>query len=67
MNQELLDVLKEHAKWFTKRFGQTRPEHFLFPAGRHWPDDPTKPIGSVKKGWGAMRENSPKVKVNPAF
>jgi integrase len=58
MNQELFDALKDHAQWFTKRFGQTLPEHFLFPAGRRWPDDPTKPTGSFKKGWGAARRKA---------
>jgi hypothetical protein len=58
MNQELFEVLTKHARWFTQRFGQTLPEHFLFPAGRRWPDDPTQPIGSFKRGWGAIRRKA---------
>lgn len=58
MNQELFDVMKIHAQWFTERFGQTLPQHFLFPAGRRWPDDPTKPAGSFKKGWSATRKKA---------
>ena len=56
MNQELLDLIKEHAQWFTRRFGETRPEHYLFPAGARWPSDPTKPTTSFKTAWGNLRE-----------
>ena len=55
MNQELLDVMKDHAKWFTKRFGETLPEHFLFPAGERWPSDPTRPTTSFKTAWRNLR------------
>ncbi len=55
MNQELLDVMKDHAKWFTNRFGETKPEHYLFPAGERWPSDPTQPTKSFKTAWGNLR------------
>jgi len=55
MNAELLEVMKEHAIWFTKRFGETRPEHYLFPAGERWPSDPTRPTTSFKTAWGNSR------------
>ena len=29
MNAELLEVMKDHACWFTERFGETRPEALL--------------------------------------
>jgi hypothetical protein len=43
INQELLDVMKEHAQWFTEWFGQTLPEHFLFPPGNVGPVTPPDP------------------------
>jgi integrase len=55
MNAELLDVMKTHAQWFTKRFGETRPGHYLFPAGERWPSDPTRPTTSFKTAWGNLR------------
>jgi integrase len=58
MNSELLDVMKTHAQWFTKRFGETRPGHFLFPAGERWPTDPTRPIKSFKTAWGNLRRGA---------
>ena len=58
MNQELFDVMKAHAQWFTKRFGETRPEHYLFPAGERWPDDPTRHTTSFKTAWGNLRDKA---------
>jgi integrase len=50
--------MKDHAKWFTKRFGETHPEHYLFPAGERWPSDPTKPTGSFKTAWSNLRNDA---------
>jgi integrase len=58
MNQELFDVLTDHARWFTERFGQTLPEHFLFPAGECWPNDPTQPSKRFKTAWGNLRDKA---------
>ncbi|MGA3020310.1 MAG: site-specific integrase [Bryobacteraceae bacterium] len=58
MNQELFEVMKDHAQWFTKRFGQTLPEHFLFPAGECWPNDPTLPSKRFKTAWGNLRKKA---------
>ncbi len=51
MNNELFELLTEHARWFTERFGDTLAEHYLFPGGRRWPDDPIRPTTTFKKGW----------------
>ena len=52
MNNDLFAVLSVHAAWFTKRFGQAQPEHYLFPFGKPTPSDPTKPITDVSgPGW----------------
>ena len=58
MNAELLEVMTDHAKWFTERFGETLPEHFLFPAGECWPNDPTQPSKRFKTAWGNLREKA---------
>lgn len=53
MNPELFDVLKDHARWFTTRFGETRPEHYLFPlanaglANRRGPPRHSRPHGAI--------------------
>ena len=58
MNQNLFDVLTAHAEWFTKRFGDTQPVHYLFPFGKPTPNDPTKPITDVTGAWEALRKRS---------
>jgi len=58
MNAELLEVMTDHAKWFTERFGETLPEHFLFPAGECWPNDPTQPSKRFKTAWGNLRKKA---------
>ena len=58
MSDELFDVLKDHANWFTGRFGETRPEYFLFPFSHRWQADPTRPTLSVKKAWGSVRKEA---------
>jgi integrase len=58
MNLELLDLMKAHAQWFTNRFGETRPEFYLFPAGERWPSDPTRPAKSFKTAWSNLRDEA---------
>jgi len=58
MSDELFDVIKDHADWFTGRFGETKPEYFLFPYGPRWPSDPTRPTLSVKTAWGSVRDEA---------
>lgn len=55
MNSDLFAVLSLHAAWFTKRFGQAEPEHYLFPFGKPTPSDPTRPITDVSGAWAALR------------
>ena len=58
MNGELFALLTKHARWFTKRFGGTAPEHYVFPGGARWPTDPTKPAASYKQPWTTIRESA---------
>jgi hypothetical protein len=32
MNEALFNALIEHSKWFTSKFGMTKPEWYIFPA-----------------------------------
>jgi integrase len=56
MNADLVTVLAAHSVWFTKRFGQAQPEHYLFPFGKPTPNDPTRPITDVTGAWKALRK-----------
>lgn len=58
MNGQLFAVFSAHAEWFTKRFGETRPEHYLFPFGKPTPVDPTRPITDVSGAWKALRKRA---------
>ena len=58
MNSQLFAVLTAHAEWFTGRFGDTRPEYFLFPFGKPTPNDPARPITDITGSWEALRKRA---------
>lgn len=58
MNRDLFLLLSIHAEWFTRKFGKTLPEHFLFPYGKPQPTDPTRPTTSMKTVWTSIREEA---------
>jgi len=47
-----------HAAWYTRRFGECRPEWFVFAFGAPLPRDPTRPITSFKTAWTKVRKNA---------
>ena len=47
-----------HANWFTSRFGESRPELYLFPFGKPTPNDPTRCITDVSGAWDALRKRA---------
>jgi integrase len=47
-----------HAAWYTRRFGECRPEWFVFAFGTPLPKDPTRPITSFKTAWTKVRKNA---------
>ena len=50
--------LREYAVWYREKFGETRPEWYVFPFGRPRPSDPTRPITTFKTAWKNVRKNS---------
>jgi integrase len=58
LNETVLMALEAHAAWYTRRFGECRPDWFVFPAGRPQPTDPTQPVTTLKTAWTKVRENS---------
>jgi len=58
MNSELFAVLSAHADWFTDRFGESKPDHYLFPFGKPTPSDPTRPITDISGAWDALRDRA---------
>ena len=51
INDDLLPILKAHRQWFTERFGQPKPNHYLFPWGKPTPLDPTRHAKEIKTAW----------------
>ncbi len=58
LNGSLLKALKEHGEWYKSRFGELRPNWYLFPgrlgkpkSGEPRPYDPTRPITTLKSSW----------------
>lgn len=58
MNDELLEVLVLHASWFTKHFGVTHPQQYVFPFGSQYPFDPSKPTVEIKPAWNKVRDDA---------
>ena len=55
LNETAMAALETHAAWYTRRFGECRPEWFVFAFGTPLPKDPTRPITSFKTAWSKVR------------
>ena len=58
LNDTVMIALWAHAAWYIRRFGECRPEWYVFPAGKGQPNDPTSPVASLKTAWTRVRENA---------
>lgn len=58
LNETALAALVEHAAWYTRRFGECRPEWYVFAFGTPLPKDPTRPITSFKTAWTKVRKEA---------
>jgi len=58
LNSILLPALLDHARWYTRRFGMTKPEWYLFPFGKSKHLDPTRPMTSLKTVWTNIKEKA---------
>jgi len=58
LNETALAALVEHAAWYTRRFGECRPEWYVFAFGTPLPKDPPNHVvqngldQSPQEGWG---------------
>jgi integrase len=55
LNSSLLRAMVEYKKWYAKRFGKIQPEWYVFAFGKPWPNDPTRPIVTLKTSWNNVR------------
>ena len=58
LNSALLKAMVEYAKWYTERFGTIQPTWYVFPFGKPRPNDPTRPMVTLKTSWGNVRKNA---------
>jgi integrase len=55
LNSALNVSLMEYAAWYKERFGEVRPEWYVFPFGKPRPTDPTRPVTTLKTAWQNLR------------
>ncbi len=58
LNATVLDALVDHTRWYARRFGEAKPEWFVFPGGGRSPKDPTKAITTLKTAWKQIRKKA---------
>ena len=58
LNSLLLAALVEYSKWYTARFGTIQPEWYVFAFGKPWPQDPTRPVVTLKTSWNNVRKKA---------
>jgi hypothetical protein len=58
LNSVLYEALSAYSKWYTERFGEIRPEWYVFPFGKPRPNDPTRPVTTLKTAWQNLREKA---------
>ena len=58
LNKTVLIALEAHAAWYVNRFGECKPEWYVFPAGKGQPNDPTQPVTTLRTAWIKVREKS---------
>ena len=58
LNETAIAAMEAHAAWYTRRFGECRPEWYVFAFGTPLSKDPTRPITSFKTAWIKVRQKA---------
>ncbi len=58
LNTELLAAMVEYKAWYNKRFGRIQPDWYVFAFGKPWPNDPTRPMVTLKTSWNNVRKKA---------
>jgi len=60
LNDTVLAALQMHATWYIRRFGECKPEWYVFPAGKGQPNDPTQPVTTLtlRTAWTKVRDKA---------
>jgi integrase len=58
LNDTVMIALEAHAAWYIRRFGECKPEWYVFPAGKGQPNDPTRPVTTLRTAWAKVRDKA---------
>jgi integrase len=58
LNATAIVALEAHASWYIQRFGECKPEWYVFAFGSPLSNDPTRPITSFKTAWIKVRQKA---------
>jgi integrase len=58
LNDTVMIALEAHAAWYVRRFGECKPNWYVFPAGKGQPKDPTRPVTTLRTAWTKVRDKA---------
>lgn len=58
LNSDLMQTIKDHAKWYAQKFDELTPDWYVFPFGRRGSMDPTGPVTTLKTAWTNVRKKA---------
>ncbi len=58
MNAELLALFEDQAARYAERFGELNPAWHVFAYGKRRPEDPTRPMTTLKTAWSSLRREA---------
>jgi integrase len=58
MSDEIYAAAIEYAKWYTEKFGASKPDWYVFPFGSGKRKDPTRPQTTLKTAWTNARNKA---------
>jgi integrase len=58
LNSALSATMNEYAEWYKERFSAIQPDWYVFPFGKPRPNDPTRPVTTLKTAWNNVRKNA---------
>ena len=58
LNETVMAALQAHAAWYKRKFGECKPEWYVFAAGKGQPNNPTKPVTTLGTAWDKVREKA---------
>jgi integrase len=58
LNTALAEALVAYSKWYAERFGAIQPGWYVFPFGKPRPQDPTRPMVTLKTAWNNAKKKA---------